>query len=487
MKTFIHIVTAVAAAALLFYPGTELHAQITAEQQKTLSIKLDEYVKAIEHENVETKCAEVDFLVASSTDSLVRQFIAIHLYGKYINSSVMGDEAVAVHMTDYWFAPGKVAFRNDMDFLNAKVFAEFNRQSLIGCDAPALELQKMDGEAVDFRPGSEGKPCVLFFYDVNCPVCRVESMMLRQLLSAKSYDIDFAAIYTKDHFDEWTAFVPGRFDFASGNVNVLNLWDPYFTSGFEKKYGVLQTPSTFLVDASGKIVGRRLDPEALLTLLESMCVPNVLNYGGEDSEQFFDYLFAQYGDSLTAEDVKGVADSIWKRCSFDSATSDARTVYTLKQTMGDCLYYIANEPAEAYRLGTEYLIDNYVLSRQDLWNTADDSLKVVGYASMLKELYSKPAMNNRFPKIKGVTRCWKNAVIIFHTEGCGVCERELAAAASLPKGVKVITVNVDKSLEEHPELASQLFDTYDLSSLPFLVRTDRKGRVVRKYFTLIGQ
>lgn len=488
MKTFIHIVTALISAALAFVPGAGLHAQISSEQQKSLSNKLDEYVKAIERESVEAKCAEVDFLVSSSTDSLVRQFIAIHLYGKYISSSVMGDEAVAIHMTDSWFAPGKVAFRNDMDLLNAKVFAEFNRQSLIGCDAPALELQKMDGEVLDFHPGSDGRPCVLFFYDVNCPVCRVESMMLRQLLSAKSYDIDFAAIYTKDKYDEWKDFVPGRFDFDSENINVLNLWDPEFSSGFDRKYGILQTPSTFLVDASGRIVGRRLDPEALLTLLDAMCVPNVLDYGGKESEQFFDYMFAQYGDDLKAEDVKSFADSIWKRCEFEAKGSeDPRMVYLLKQTMGDYLYYISGEAKEAFRIGTEYLIDTYILPEPELWNTADDTLKVVGYANMLKELFSKPAMNARFPKVKGVTRCWKNALVIFHTEGCRVCEQELAAASSLPGKVKVITVNVDRVLREHPELASALFDTYDLSTLPFLVLTDRRGRVVRKYFTLIGQ
>ena len=488
MNIYGHIIAAFCLSVLLLFQGPELRAQLSYEQQKTLSVKLDEYVKAIERETTETKCAEVDFLVASSTDSLVRQFIAIHLYGRYMNSPVMGDEAVAIHMTDYWFSPGKVSFQNELDLINAKVFADFNRESLIDCNAPSLELQKMDGEVMDFRPGSDGRPCVLFFYDVDCPVCRVESMMLKQLLSAKSYDLDFAAIYTKDKYEEWTAYVSDRFDFSSENIRVLNFWDPDFTSGFEKKYGILQTPSTFLVDASGRIIGRRLDPEALITLLDTFCVPNVLNYGDEDSEQFFDYLFAAFADSLTADDVKGFADSIWKKCDFDGkGAEDPRMVYSLKQTLGDYLYYISNKAAEAYRMGTEYLVDRYILSEPELWNTADDTLKIVGYANMLKELYSKPLMNAKFPKVKGVTKCWKNAVIIFHTEGCQICEQELAAASSLPKNVKVITVNVDRVLEEHPDIAAALFDTYDLSTLPFLVRTDRKGRVVRKYFTLIGQ
>ena len=45
-------------------------------------------------------------------------------------------------------------------------------------------------------------------------------------------------------------------------------------------------------------------------------------------------------------------------------------------------------------------------------------------------------------------------------------------------------VNVDDVLRTDPSLASRLFDSFDLSSLPFLVETDRKGLILRRYISL---
>jgi hypothetical protein len=44
----------------------------------------------------------------------------------------MGAEAVAIHVLDKWFIDGPVRMYDDVDLLHARIFADFNRQSLIG-------------------------------------------------------------------------------------------------------------------------------------------------------------------------------------------------------------------------------------------------------------------------------------------------------------------------------------------------------------------
>ena len=88
----------------------------------------------------------------------------------------------------------------------------------------------------------------------------------------------------------------------------------------------------------------------------------------------------------------------------------------------------------------------------------------------------------RLKKLRG-----NDNIIIFYTVGCPVCDAEKAAARKLvsedPKA-KVLMVNVDDIVENDPVLADQLFKSFDLSSLPFIVQTDKKGRVLRRYISL---
>ena len=78
--------------------------------------------------------------------------------------------------------------------------------------------------------------------------------------------------------------------------------------------------------------------------------------------------------------------------------------------------------------------------------------------------------------------------LMFVTDGCHVCAAEKEAARALAasdKDIKVLMVNVDDVLSLNPSLASCMFDSFDLSTLPFIIQTDRKGVVVRRYITFL--
>ena len=136
-----------------------------------LGAKLEEYFAALAGEPLSVQNAECDFLIESCQDSLVRQFVALKIYDHYLNSKIMGEDGVAVHVADTWFIPGRVAMHAELDLLNAKVFAEFNRQSVLGADAPALTLRDPMGEEVTVPV--DGRYTVIYFYDTSCSTCRI--------------------------------------------------------------------------------------------------------------------------------------------------------------------------------------------------------------------------------------------------------------------------------------------------------------------------
>lgn len=491
-------------AAAVCMPLCHAGAQgLDSLRRNALETRLGEYFGALEHETPEFKMQECDFLVGSCTDSLVRQFVALEAYGHYLDSPVMGDEAVAIYILDKWFFSGKVKMRSDEELMYAKVFADFNRNSLIGMKAPQLQMYGPDGSQVtvfgDDDPG--GRIRVMYFYDTGCAKCKLETAMLRNLLSSGDYAVDLYAVYSGDDKDAWDGYRATRLGDFPADVRVFHLWDPDLESDFQRKWGVLVMPRLFLVSPDGTIIGRGLTASALGQMLDRIFRSTELEYGSEESAALFDGMFAASGETVTKDDVAEIADRIaW-------ATLEKGDTLMFRQMSGDLLYYLSDKSGEGYKEGTRYLIGKYIKDRGDIWKTQDDTLKITGLSLILDDLLSKALPGTLLPDVKvpgrllsagkakeGVFSLRRPSsgrhIIIFHTEGCPYCSAEIAAAEELvanDRKLRVLLVNVDMIAASGTELSEVLFDAFDLSSLPLLVETDRKGRVVRRYFSLCGQ
>lgn len=500
MKKLIAILAALLAAAVL-----SSAQQLDSAKRVLLDGKLAEYTAAIEREGVQVQKEECDFLIGSSTDSLVRQYVALRLYDHYVSSRVMGAEAVAIHIFDTWFLPGIVKMESDMDLMTARVYADFNRQSQIGCNAPELVMETLSGARMELF-GREGtyaengdRHSVLFFYDTGCAKCKVESILLSHLLEDEDYPIDLYAIYTGDDREAWEDYVAERFDFPTFRTKVTHLWDPTLDSDFQRKYGILQTPRMYLIRPDQVIKGRGLDTYALAHMLGEILSHPDLEYGNPQMDPVFDNLLVQ----STETGVKATVDYLAQSQLHAGDTTMCR------QLLGDFLYYLAPKTGQAMKEGAKYLIDEYVLGRNDIWNTADDTLKVVGFAEIMDDLLSKSMPGSRIADIKvpgelltyaKSTKKTMNLrklkgesnLIIFHTDGCNICAAEIAAARNIisqldrkqKNKIKVFLVNVDDIMASDPALASKLFDSFDLSSLPFIIDTDKKGIITSRYMTL---
>lgn len=527
-----------------------------------LGLKLEEYYDAMKHESLSVQEAECDFLIETATDPDLRQYIAQHIYDHFSGSAVMGSENVAVHVFDKWFADGTLAMTTPDAYAEARTYADFNRRSLIGCRAPALELERPDGVAENIfglaspsgistdstnsghssnKDSDGGRFSALFFYDADCPKCRLQIRLLNALFSKKNYPVDLYAVYVGDDRQRWTEILANEFValFQSKfpdmpDVMVHHFWDPTLASDFQRKYGVTQTPRMFLIGPDGTIVGRGLDAVALETMLDGLFAPKEMVYGGRESEELFDGIFAAYEGKPQTGAVKGIADYIHDKTLLDGDT------LMFKQLAGDYLYYLPTRNGEGFKEGLRYHIEKNILSQDKVWTTQDDSLKVVGFAQIMSDLLSKALPGTRISSIKVPGELYSAAhrrksashavavagsmasdgpkvnqrnvirklsslngdenVIIFYTDGCEVCAAEKAAALELLsrsgdsalsnaerskyKNLHVFMVNVDALMASDPSLASRLMDSFDLSSLPFIITTDRRGTILRRYLSL---
>ena len=387
---------------LWLLPSLRCAGQIDSTRLAALDERLEEYFRTLEPERIEVKNKECDLLIDSASDSLLRRHIALKIYDHYLESPVMGDEAVAIHLTDTWFATGLIDMGGDEVLLNAKVYADFNRQSLLGMQAPLAEMETPEGQKIEIG-GHASRYRVLFFYDTECSKCKLETILLRSKLNTKNWPIDVYAVYTGVSAESWKEWRETKFTVRAGQTRVIHLWDPEVKSDYQMKYGVLQTPRMFLVDRSGTIIGRGMDTAALDRLLGIVLSREDYEYGGSASAVLMDKLFMSYEDSARSVPLseRPSADRILSiaKTLEDRTLAQGDTIF-FKHLEGDLLYWLTSRRDELSKEGALPFINEYILSRPGIWNTQDDTLKVVGLARMMKDLLSRTPVGSKLPKAK---------------------------------------------------------------------------------------
>ena len=226
---------------------------------------LTQFYRALERESVEVKDAEVDGLRARVDDALARQHVTLRVLNHYMHARVMGEEAVAIHIFDTWLASGKVQASSEFEYLEAEMFANCNRRSLLGMQAEKITLRKPCGGKKTIP--EDGKVTVIFFYDTSCAECRLESMVLPGVLDEVDFPMNLYAVYASDNNRDWKAF-RRNFKIHNRNVSLIHLWDPEFDSDYQRIYGVTGTPRRFLIWSDGEILGRRLEVENLAQMIQ---------------------------------------------------------------------------------------------------------------------------------------------------------------------------------------------------------------------------
>lgn len=444
-----------------------------AQDYSALGAKLEEYFTALAGEPAAVQEAECDFLIESSKDSLVRQYVTLKIYDHYLRSKIMGDDAVAVHVADKWLLSGRVAMHSEEDLMNADVYATFNRSSLIGCQAPSAVLKDRSGATV--RIPVLGEYTVLNFYSPDCPTCKAQTSQLQELVNGDQYSFRLVEV----------------------NVN-----DPGEDQDWQMNYGVLKTPWMFLINPSGEIIGRGLDVPSLQMLLAREFASGSYEYGSDIQMERYAQMFAAYGDTLKTSHVLDVAAYLAAR-TFGEGDVDA-----FKQVEGDLLYYLAAQRSEPYRDAIIPFTQQY-LEVSDVWTSPSDTLQVLSLGKFLSELTARTPVGSQVPQfsLPGTLRrkpCLfakgsrngvfslgklrgKPGYVVFYTGGCNSCRATLDAVDSLvcsERRARVLLVDMDQLMVSEPALAQELLDTFDLTVMPYVIQLDRKGIITHKYVDL---
>ena len=241
---------------------------------------VESYLKSLERNSTEALTFIAEDLVQSAHSTL-KPYIALQIFNLFKEAEIMGQEAVAVEIAKRYLLNDKSGSIEEMlgyeAYFGIMAFVQMNEHSLIGMQAPQIELPDSLGclhSIPKCDEGADGASPFLqlfYFYTSNCSSCRATTPLLAELLQRYSgIPIKIYAIFTGSSRGEWMSECTKFSLIKNPLVERIDLWDPEVESNFPLLYGVISTPQMLLTTDKGIIVGRRLTPKSLEQLLEAI-------------------------------------------------------------------------------------------------------------------------------------------------------------------------------------------------------------------------
>jgi thiol-disulfide isomerase/thioredoxin len=82
----------------------------------------------------------------------------------------------------------------------------------------------------------------------------------------------------------------------------------------------------------------------------------------------------------------------------------------------------------------------------------------------------------------------KRNIIMFYLPSCSNCKEEMAAAEEIlskeKSKVALVLINMDEVYNDR-ELSGKLLDSFDLSIIPNILITDKSGKIIDRYVSLL--
>lgn len=325
-------------------------------------------MKMFDGQDISLIKTKADQLISTGENPEEQAVIASHIFDYYQHSKYMGYEEIALYIADNYFLNGKLTWPEEDGYLMVKMFAEFNRQSMIGLMAPELLLTDTLGREVSIRK-TDSRYKVIFFYDDECPTCNLYTpRIMRYLNKFKSGTLSLFRVYTQANRDNWCNYVKkidARFP-VSENVSIYDVWDPELVSDFQRKYGVVSTPQLLLLNRDNIIMGRKLDPSALSQLIE-------MDYNKPtELQSFLDQLFSSllpYDESQDIDTtlIVSTIDDLYNKTKADTSV--------FQEVFYNSYQYLKGHQEYDMQKGAAYIGNKYIIKMPGMWKDANFSEK----------------------------------------------------------------------------------------------------------------
>lgn len=480
------------AIVLTFIPLT---TQAQDSEKGKLYTSVTSYLRTLLTMPVDTINNRVDDLVGSliGANRTQKTQVAGIAFDFFNDSPYMGHEGVALHIAEKWFLSGALDWPDPSALPVLQTFVDFNKSSLIGCTAQPLEMESIDSTTVSML-SVRADHKILYFYDASCSTCKQQTPLLAELIDKyKGESLAVFAIYTQGDRAEWERYVAEHFSLVNNpEVKVYHLWDPEGATSYHKKYGVVSTPAMLLLDDQNRIIGRRLDCEALSQMLDVDLSQK------KESYELFNRLFDSRRP-LNPYDACLIADIFGERALQGDSSLFRSTIYTLYE-------YLNNSGEYELQQGAYYIAEKYIILKPEYWSQEFTDSVVHSLAMAKLNAVGRKAsdiqLKNHRGRKKNLLDCTGDYhIVFFHLADCEQCRKEAEALKMMELDLQYMNVSVTMVYTGHDEESwnefrknypsrwiflsdtegtTNLHELYDIEYVPKIYLLDGNGIVIAK-------
>jgi thiol-disulfide isomerase/thioredoxin len=207
---------------------------------------------------------EIDKLVKKCEGNHeVFQFVAVYLFNHFIESEIMGHDAVVVKLADDIYLSGKADWVSQEFKDNLRKQVELIRPNLIGKKAQNLVMDSYSGIYVSLYDIKKDF-IILYFWEPDCGHCKEATPKLKAFYdTAKNNGVEIFAVCTQADKEKWTKYI------EDNKLTWINGWDPQRTSHFDVFYNVQSTPTIYILDKNKVIIAKKLSVEDIGPFIEN--------------------------------------------------------------------------------------------------------------------------------------------------------------------------------------------------------------------------
>ncbi|MFB6257538.1 MAG: redoxin domain-containing protein [Flavobacteriales bacterium] len=248
-----------------------------------LGKKVKRYFERMIPDQPDSVIAAADRLMAQVDEGTeMYKFMANFIMNKYMNSDIMGMDAVFVHMAENYFFNGKAYWAREKTIKKWKKEIRKIKPLLIGKQAPLITLADTAGKKWISLKDVDAKYTILYFWDPECGHCQKATPKLKKAYdSLRSRGVEVYAVGTPRKTKKWKDYIE-KHDLnwinVSHNPQILENPGRYAhltdekSLNFHKTYDIYSTPRIFLLDEDKTIIAKKLGVdqvvEHIVTLLE---------------------------------------------------------------------------------------------------------------------------------------------------------------------------------------------------------------------------